>query len=161
MFQKILQKYPGMAQFARFVVVGFLNTGVDFFVLNILMWVTGIYQGKWIFFLNTISFSVAVTNSYFWNKYWTFKAKGEVWAPRQISQFIFVTIIGAGINSGIVYFLTTFFPPFFGIPKIYGISQIFGFSLGKELWANVAKAAATAISLFWNFLGYKFIVFKK
>ncbi len=137
-------------QFSKFVVIGLMNTAIDFSILNLLMWQTGIYKGKWIILLNAIAFTVAVINSYFWNKYWTFRAKeadepGEI--AKEFSQFIVVTLIGLAINSGIVYGVTTFIPPFFG--------------LSLELWANLAKAAATGLSLIWNFIGYKFIVFKK
>jgi putative flippase GtrA len=134
------------AQFSRFVVIGVMNTAIDFSVLNLLMWWTGIYAGKWIFLLNAASFFVAVINSYFWNKYWTFKDRDEI-KVNEFSQFIMVTLIGLAINSGIVYGITTFIPP------VYGLS--------KELWANLAKVVATGLSLAWNFIGYKFIVFKK
>ena len=147
----MLKKYRELIkQFERFVLIGFMNTGIDFAVLNLLMWATGIYKGKWILLLNAGSFSIAVINSYFWNKRWTFKAReadeaGEV--AKEFSQFIGVTLIGLAINSGIVFSITTF------------ISPLFGLSIG--LWANLAKAAATGISLIWNFIGYKFFVFKK
>ena len=137
-------------QFSKFVVIGFMNTAIDFAVLNLLMWQTGIYKGQWIILLNAIAFAVAVINSYFWNKLWTFRAKeadepGEI--AKEFSQFIMVTLVGVAINSSIVFGVTTFIPPFFG--------------LSPELWANLAKAAATGFSLIWNFIGYKFIVFKK
>lgn len=147
MFKEILNRYPILAQFSRFVVVGFMNTAIDFLVLNLLMWQTGIYSGRWIILLNTIAFGAAVTNSYFWNKYWTFKAKETPIGSKEVSQFLIVSLIGVAINSGIVFGLTTFIPPIFG--------------LSKELWANLAKAVATGVALFWNFLGYKFVVFKK
>jgi putative flippase GtrA len=133
-------------QFSKFVVIGFVNTAIDFAVLNLLMWWTGVYQGAWIVLLNAISFTIAVINSYFWNKYWTFRDKNEV-GVKEFSQFIMVTLIGLAINSGVVYGMTTLIPPFFG--------------LSPELWANFAKAAATGLSLIWNFIGYKFFVFKK
>ena len=137
-------------QFSKFVVIGFMNTAIDFAVLNLLMWQTGIYKGQWIILLNAIAVAVAVINSYIWNKLWTFRAKeadepGEV--AKEFSQFIMVTLVGVAINSSIVFGVTTFIPPFFG--------------LSPELWANLAKAAATGFSLIWNFIGYKFIVFKK
>lgn len=146
MLKTFLEKYPIFAQFSKFLVVGSMNTAIDFAVLNLLMWTTGIYQGQWIILLNAISFLVAVTNSYFLNKYWTFRVKGPTVVPWQMGQFLVVSLIGAGINSSIVYGVTTFIPPCFG--------------LGKELWANLAKALATGVALIWNFLGYKFIVFK-
>jgi len=137
-------------QFSKFVVIGLINTAIDFGVFNLLIWQTGISKGKWIILLNIIAFTIAVINSYFWNKYWTFRAKeadesGEV--AKEFSQFIMVTLIGLAINSSIVFVVTTLIQPFFG--------------LSSELWANLAKAAATGFSLIWNFVGYKFFVFKK
>jgi len=148
---KKLQNFKDMKsnlikQFSRFVVIGFVNTAIDFAILNLLMWWMGIYSGPWIILLNGISFSVAVTNSYFWNKYWTFKDKNKIEA-KEFSQFILVTLIGMAINSGVIYGITTLISPVFGI--------------NPELWANLAKAAATGFSLIWNFIGYKMFVFKK
>lgn len=137
-------------QFSKFVLIGFLNTAIDFTILNLLMWLTGIYKGRWIFLLNVISFSVAVVNSYLWNKFWVFKAKEADQAKEivsEFSQFIVIAVIGMIINSLIVFSITTFIPPVFG--------------LNPQVWANLAKALATGVSLLWNFTGYKLIVFKK
>lgn len=134
-------------QFSKFIIIGVLNTGIDFAVLNLLMWQTGIYSGKCIILLNAISFSVAVINSYFWNKFWIFRAKETTQTGKEFAQFISVTLVGMMINTAIVYSVTTLIPPMFG--------------LSVELWANLAKIAATGISLIWNFIGYKLFVFKK
>ena len=133
-------------QFSKFVVIGFMNTAIDFTILNFLMWWTGIYSGALIILLNMVSFSIAVFNSYFWNKYWTFKDLDKIEA-KEFSQFILVTLIGLAINSSIVYGITTLVSPMFGI--------------SPELWANLAKVAAIGFSLIWNFIGYKFIVFNR
>lgn len=136
-----------VVQFSKFILIGALNTGIDFAILNLLMWQTGIYSGKYIILLNAISFSVAVINSYFWNKFWIFRAKGTTQTGKEFVQFITITLIGMAINTAIVYSVTTLISPMFG--------------LSVELWANLAKVAATGISLIWNFTGYKLIVFKK
>jgi len=133
-------------QFGKFIVIGLMNTAIDFAILNFLMWWTGIYSGASIILLNMVSFSIAVFNSYFWNKYWTFKDLDKIEA-KEFSQFILVTLIGLAINSSIVYGITTLVSPMFGI--------------SPELWANLAKVAATGFSLIWNFIGYKFIVFNR
>ncbi|MBI5147641.1 MAG: GtrA family protein [Parcubacteria group bacterium] len=135
-----------IGQLMKFGVVGVANTLVDFGVLNLLTYLTGIYSGAGVFFFNLVSFSAAVTNSYFWNRYWTFKAGGEA-AGVQFLEFIVVSVIGALINSGILFALTTFMVPPAG--------------LSSPIWLNVAKLSATAVSMAWNFVGYKFIVFKK
>ncbi|MAG44286.1 hypothetical protein CL633_00120 [bacterium] len=145
MLKKVAQKIILLKQAGKFILVGFLNTSIDFGILNFLMWILGIYNGSWIILLNIIAFSAATTNSYFWNKFWTFKARGN--SGVEFAQFIAISIVGAIINTVIVFFITTYVSPILGIPQ--------------GLWANLAKVFATGISLFWNFTGYKFIVFKK
>lgn len=134
-------------QFSKFVVVGGVNTGIDFLVLNALMHVTGITGGSGIFMLNMVSFGVAVVNSYFMNKYWTFQDLRKEGEETKFVQFIAVSLVGAGLNSTIVTVFTTLIAPMFG--------------LSPYLWANVGKLLATGASLVWNFIGYKLFVFKR
>jgi putative flippase GtrA len=140
------KKIPIILQLIKFAMVGFANTAVDFGILNLLMGMTGIYSGKNIFFLNSISFIVAVIHSFFWNKFWTFRVK-KTEATKEFLQFLIVSIVGLLLNSAIVYMITTWMKPMFGMSEVS--------------WANAGKIAATVISLIWNFIGYKFIVFKK
>jgi len=140
------KRVPIIPQFTKFIMVGFANTAVDFGILNFLMGITGIYSGQGIFFLNSISFVVAVMHSYVWNKFWTFKVK-KTDAAKEFLQFLIVSVVGLLINGAIVFMITTWVKPLFG--------------LVDASWANVAKIAATVISLVWNFIGYKFVVFKE
>jgi putative flippase GtrA len=145
-------------QFGKFIIVGVINTGIDFLVLNVEMKITGITSGGAIFVLNAISFSVATVNSYFLNKFWTFQDKDGAHETAKFSQFMAVSVVGVVINSSIVYLVTSFLSPFLGI------GAILAFLSGKNInqfWANFAKLAATGISLIWNFIGYKLWVFKK
>ena len=141
-------KRKSVIQFSKFCVVGVLNTAIDFGVLNLLMYFFGIFKGPEIVIFNIAAFTFASINSYAFNKFWTFKDKAvEVKkTSKQFFQYMAVSIVGITINTAIVYFITT-------IPPL--------FELSPALWANVAKLAATAISLMWNFIGYKFFVFKK
>jgi len=132
-------------QIVKFLEVGVLNTFIDIGILNLLVWQTGITSGGWLAPLNTISFLFAATNSYYWNKFWTFKKKKET-KGGEFLQFLLISVIGWGINTGIVVLGTTFLTP------------IAAFSAGA--WVNIVKLAATFISMAWNFIGYKFIVFK-
>lgn len=143
----LCKKYPIVPQFAKFVVIGVVNTGVDFLVLNLEMILTGITMGPFMLVQNTISFSIATVNSYFLNKYWTFQDRSGKEKGKKFSQFLAVSIVGVAINSSIVFVITTYIPPMMGISSV--------------LWANLAKVAATGVSLVWNFVGYKFWVFKK
>jgi putative flippase GtrA len=141
------KRSPAIFQFGKYAAVGFANTGVDFGMLNLLMWLTGVYSGKWILILNSISFLVAVTHGYIWNRYWSFRVGGKTDIPKQFIAFFIVTVIGAVIGNGIVYGITTFISPLFGLSVVS--------------WANIAKVIAIAVIFIWNFSGYKFIVFKK
>lgn len=143
----VWEKYPIVAQFFRFVVIGVINTGIDFGIVNLLMFATNIYAGGYTILYKVISFIVANTNSFFWNRYWTFKVKNNQGTEFQYLQFFVVSGIGLGINTGIFYLVNTSIGPMFGITR--------------ALWANLSLVAATGFSLIWNFIGYKFIVFKK
>lgn len=136
-----------MGQFLRFAVIGGVNTLLDFAILNLLSWATGIYKGDGIILLNAISFTIAVINSYYLNKRWAFKDQGSDERGRKFMLFLIVSVIGAVINTGIVRVVSTNIDPMFG--------------LSAQLWLNAAKVLATGASLVWNFVGYKIFVFKK
>ncbi|PKL72188.1 hypothetical protein CVV26_02660 [Candidatus Kuenenbacteria bacterium HGW-Kuenenbacteria-1] len=130
-------------QFLKFSIVGIINTGLDLVFFNFLILATGIYKGGWLGVLNFIAFSLATVNSYFLNKFWVFKKK----ELSSFSNFFLISLISCVINTSIVYSVATFVSPFFGVSQL--------------LWINIAKLLAIFISLFCNFFGYKFWVFKK
>jgi putative flippase GtrA len=136
---------PVFIQLVKFVAIGSLNTVLDFGILNILMLITGIASGFWFSGFKAVSFCFASVNSYFWNKYWTFYSKEEA-SAKEFGKFLVVSGIGFLINVGVASFAVNFV----GAPE--------GFSPVR--WANVGAIAATLASLLWNFLGYKFLVFK-
>jgi putative flippase GtrA len=129
-------------QLAKFSLVGVLNTAIDFGILNYLSILTGITGGTRVIPLNVLSFSVAVLNSYWWNKNWVFEGKKKA----NFVSFLIVSAIGIAINTGVVFAISTF------IPAPSGISS--------GLWLNLGKILATVLSLAWNFLGYRLVVFK-
>lgn len=134
-------------QLAKFLLVGALNTFIDLGALNLLMWLSGIYTGIFFSVFKGISFLVAATNSYFWNKLWTFEKKESIFVGREYFKFLFIVAIGLLINVGVATFVVNVIGPQFGI--------------SEQLWANVGAFVAVFIALTWNFLGAKFIVFKK
>lgn len=145
----LARRFSVLFQIAKFGVVGVLNTLLDVGTLNLLSFWFGTYKGTPIIFMNSIGFAVGVINSYFWNKYWTFgsPAAKDFAAGKEFAEFIAVSAVGLGLNTGLVYLLTTFVSPPGG--------------LAPPVWENVAKAIAIPLSFAWNFTGYKFIVFKQ
>lgn len=133
------------AQFGKFAAVGFLNAAIDFGVLNSLIFMSGINVGIMFSLFKAVSFIVAGTNSYLWNKFWTFKSGQGFVAGREYASFLVVSLVGLGINVAVASFVVNFVGPQFGIEA--------------TLWANVGAVFGAALGLFWNFVGYKFIVF--
>lgn len=146
---QFLARYiPFFNQLGKFVAVGVLNTALDFSVLNFVSRLTGITAGVVVGWVNVPGFVVAVVNGYLWQRLWVF--------PRQDAErnmffdfpkFLAVTSVGLLINSWIIVLVTTYLPT----PE----------AIREELWLNVAKIIATAFTLVWNFIGYKFVVFRR
>ena len=136
---------PIIYQLAKFVLVGGLNFLIDMGVLNFLIFSTGVSTGITQSGFKSLSFLVALINSYVWNRYWTFKKEIRESISQELFQFFIISIIGFSINIGIDYIFVNIISPFKEMPL--------------KTWAQISALLATLVSLFWNFLGYKFIVF--
>lgn len=135
-------------QVAKFLLVGALNTFVDFGVLNILMLSFGVASGWPYAVFKGFSFSCSVVNSYFWNKFWTFEQKKTgILEKGEFLKFAIVAGTGFVLNVSIASFVVNVIGPQFG--------------LSAEAWGNVGAFVAVLCVFMWNFLGYKLLVFKK
>ena len=132
-------------QFIKFLLVGVLNTGIDFGVLNLLMFSTGITSGIYYSVFKAISFICSVTNSYIWNKRWTFK-KGKSLEKKEFSKFFIISLMAFGVNIGVASILVNIIGPVGGI--------------SPYVWANISALAAAGFTTLINFFGYKYLVFK-
>lgn len=139
------KKRKWLIQASRFLVVGFLNTSISFGVLNFGSLVTGVYAGRGIIFINIAAFIIAFSNSFIWNRYWTF---GRSTSPiaAEFGKFFAVTFGSLALDTGLVFFLTTYIPHD---------------GLSPAVLENLAKVLGAGTSMLWNFFGYKFVVFKK
>ncbi len=73
----------------------------------------------------------------------------------QFVSFLIVSVIGLVINSAVVVLAVKASDwPFFS-------NIIMQFNLNPDIVKNLAKVAATCLSLIWNFIGYKVIVFRR
>lgn len=138
----IAKKIPVVLQVAKFGAVGAFNTFLDWGVFNILVALSGVAEGYLPAVFAGIGFIIANIGSYFWNKHWTFSSQRGT-----IFQFFIVSLVGFLVKVGIVFILVK-------------IVQNPG-GMDNEQWAAIANAASTVISMVWNFVGYKFWVFKK
>lgn len=141
-------------QFIRFALVGVMNTLVDLIVLNAETLMTGVKEGPGYAIQKGASFLVAVIFSYFLNKNWTFRDKSEEGQTKKFSQFLFVSIIGMLVNVTTATVVVTYLKPVINPALDLSI-------LTDQMWVNIGALSGTAVGLIWNFIGYKFWVFKK
>jgi len=142
------RKILALFQLAKFVLVGALNTFIYLGALNLLMAVFGISKESWSYSgFVAVSFCCSVVNSYFWNKFWTYEQKETAVSGGEFGKFFLITGIGFILNVSIASFVFRIIGPQFG--------------LSVKIWANIGAIIATVCVFMWNFLGYKFLVFKK
>jgi putative flippase GtrA len=87
----ILEKYPVVLQLLRFVAIGFLNTGLNFLVVNAVSKSLGINAGLNLGYVSGIGFAVATVQSYFWNRNWAF---GGSQAVDLLKDFLHLVMVG-------------------------------------------------------------------
>jgi len=132
-------------QLFKFMLVGSLNTFIDFSALNLLMFIFNIAFGWFYTLFKAVSFTCGVVNSYFFNKFWTFR-KFEKPKAGEFVKFYLITIIGLLINVSVASFIVNIIGPQFGLSKI--------------IWANIGAFIAVLVTFLWNFFGSKIIVLK-
>lgn len=128
-------------QVAKYFLVGIFVTIIDLKLFELLVWILNPIISK------GISFLISTFIKYWGNKHWTFEKPEKDGIQQEIFQFIIVTIIGLGIDvSSFFYFI-----------KIMG-PQL---STSEDVWIKLSVIFAALVAALWNFLGYKFLVFKK
>lgn len=146
----LCKRYPIIPQFAKFVLIGFMNFFIDIAVLNVEMAVSGKSTGAYYTAFKAFSFLCAVIFSYFFNKHWAFQDKKKTEQGKQFTQFLSVSIIGMIINVTTATLVVSFIAP-----------AVTFVTLSGKLWGNLGAVGGSAVGLIWNFIGYKFWVFKK
>ena len=160
------RKMPVLLQIARCFLAGVLNTLVDLGIFNLLfyillpsalpvlfanqdeLFIKGITIGALVFAaIKAVSFSAGAVNSYFWNKYWTFNKRDSGSRTKEFGKLYLVTLLGLAINVGVATFVSKYIGPQFGTTV--------------KIWGNISIVIAAFAAFVWNFVGYKFLVFKK
>jgi len=122
-------------QAVRFGMVGVLNTGVDLGSYWILTRFIPLFENAHVL-AKAISYTLGVINSYLWNRSFTFRS--QVQSPKRFMIFFLINLIAVGINSGLMALSL----------HVLRIPE----------WAGLLLA--TAITMTWNFITSKFVVFR-
>lgn len=135
--------------------VGAFNTLLDFAIYNVLSGEFGLSLIK----SNIISTTSAMIFSFFANKHMVFKkTDGSTW--RQAAAFWVVTAFGLYVlQTGTIWILTDIWTTPMNLAL--NAANMLGITGHDQfLIKNGAKAIATIISLGWNYIMYKKVVFK-
>jgi GtrA-like protein. len=83
-------------------------------------------------------------NSYLLNRSWTFSRVPDKSQALEGGEFVLISILGAGVNVGGAWYVATYVQPARGL---------------VGYWPSIAALVGTALSLGFNFVGYKYFVF--
>jgi len=125
----------------RFVIVGGVNTVIDFAFYNFLSKIFSLALPV----ANMISSFIAMLFSFFMNKKWTFRSSGKNYLREIVLFFIFTIISIWVIQSGLIWL----------------VENTFSTIDWQNFWTkNLLKIAASIPSLIWNYVTYNRFVFK-
>ncbi len=116
---------------------------VDFGAFNVLRnWL-----GLTFWIAQTISFLLAATNNFLWNRFWTYPDSRSKRVNRQAVQFLIVSSIGWLIRIVVLYFVQPIM-----IELAEGLLRSkASSSLAIAVGENLALVVAVIVVLFWNF----------
>ena len=121
--------------------VGIANTLIDFILLFAL-----VYLGVNVLLANIIATGAAFMFSFNGNKRYTFHATGNN-LVREVTLFTVVTLFGLWVLQTVVVYLL--------LPAIEPLVD------SDDLALLITKVLATGVSLVWNFVLYKYLVFRE
>jgi putative flippase GtrA len=132
-----------LGQFARFCVVGTSNAIIDFGVLNAALAAFPTRATVPLLAYNTVAVVLAATNSFVWNRRFTFRVRGPLRAG-EVARFAVVAVGTAGLGDLVLLTLSGLFPALMA---------------SGALGANVLKLGAILGALALSFFGMRFWVF--
>ncbi len=129
--------------------VGAMGAVVDFGVLNLLAHVFDVP----VTVAGVISFSLAVTSNFIWNRYWTYPESRAFPLVPQYLQFFIINATALLIRIPILVLVPS---------RAIALLESLGMApnTAEVLGNNFALALAVGIALFWNFFVNRFITYR-
>lgn len=120
-------------EFCRFCLVGISNTGVDFSVFFVLVWLAVPHLAA-----QVAAYSAGVANSFILNRVWTFQIRDKM-TGREVNRFVLINVVSLLVSTAALY-------------SAHDLA-------GAPLLA--AKIAATGLAVMVNYAGSRYWVFPK
>jgi putative flippase GtrA len=152
-------------RFAKFLIVGAIGAIVDFGAFNFLYRVLGFQGDPWRGIAQTISFCLAVTSNFTWNRYWTYPESRSKPLARQFGQFFVLNLVAWLVRTPIFEILNdplidlvtaSLGGPFGGLIRF--ATGTLNMTL-DQLGNNVALGCAVIVVMLWNFFANRFITY--
>ena len=125
-------------QAVRFLIVGLSNTAVDLIIFNLLRLIPGMPDVA----AKAVSYFCGIVNSFFWNKYWTFNARGTSKGKREFAVFLAVNL-----------------PPLVVNVVVFALLGIWA-GEGSFIVRNAKAFGAAVVTIAWNFVGSRYLAFR-
>lgn len=135
-----------MRQLIKYCLVGASSTVIDYGIYAILDFLAPTVPW-WI--LKSISFCFGVTNGFFWNRHWTFRARDLGTSRRQYPKFVATNVIGLGLSL----LLTKGFLILFTGKLMHGTNP-------EARTVILASLCALPIVVIWNFTASRLWTFR-
>jgi len=118
----------------KFIIAGLTATGTDLFFLYL-------FRGVWhwnLILAASLAFIIAFFVSFSLQKLWTFRNRrlNKIWS--QLSLYFLNALLGLVVNAYLIHFL----------------------AVDLKIWYLLAQFIVSIMIAFWNFMVYKFIIFK-
>lgn len=152
-------------QGAKFGLVGLSNAVIDFTLYTGLAILLAVPLDK-VFLVKYFSGSMAMINSFYWNRKWTFKSKAKI--SRSALRFLIATLVSVwGIQPGVVWLFTATNPGqafgtfWFHVGEAIGVVGLLPetFTLSFVI-KTVAFGMGVLTIMVWDFTLYKLWAFK-
>ncbi|WP_077624908.1 GtrA family protein [Sediminibacillus massiliensis] len=135
-------------QIMQFSFIGLLNAGVDIGSLNLFLLIWPTDKPMTLLMYNTISYVLAIINSYFWNTKYTFRQHANL-DFKEIGLFLLQAVAALIVNNAV----------FIGLYELLLYIDIV--PLPNFILHNISKGVAMFLSFSTSFFLLKFIVFKR
>jgi len=130
-------------RFIKFAIVGGIGFILDTGTLYALIFLAGLAGDAERTLAKAISFTLAVTSNFFWNRRWTYPESRSKPLGKQMMQFFALNLIGLGINLAVFTVVDSLLVPLMDLKLAIGGAQV----------------AAVTVALFWNFVANRLITY--
>lgn len=134
-FPRRLAGSPWVRQALKFMLVGVLNTGLDWGLYLLLSPATGVISLTPVL-AKLLSYTAGTVNSFFLNRHWTFQSQATFLAA--FGPYFLISLMAIGLNTGSM---------FLGLHFL-------------QLGEIPALLLATLVAFGWNFLISKLVIFR-